>query len=140
MGGRMTLPGGGAYHASKYALEALSDALRFETRGFGIGVSVVAPGPVRTDFVEEATDAGTGDGPYAAFMRGVAERNATAYAGGRGTLSADDVAQVVVRAVEDTRPRARYTVGVVARYTAGARRALPTRVWDAALRRQYPTP
>ena len=72
MGGRMTLPGGGVYHASKYAVEALSDALRFETRGFGIAVSVVAPGPVRTGFAEEATTPGSATGPYAGFMRGVA--------------------------------------------------------------------
>ncbi|HEY1177641.1 MAG TPA: SDR family NAD(P)-dependent oxidoreductase [Phytomonospora sp.] len=140
MGGRMTLPGGGAYHASKHALEALSDALRFETRGFGLGVSVVSPGPVRTDFVDEATAPGEGEGPYADFMRGVAARNATAYSSGPGVLSADDVAAVVVRAVEDARPKPRYTVGFVARQLAGARRVLPTRVWDAALRQQYPTP
>ncbi len=140
MGGRMTLPGGGVYHASKYALEALSDALRFETRGFGIAVSVVAPGPVRTEFAEAATDPGSRPGPYAAFMRGVAARNASAYGGGRGLLDADEVAAVVVEAVESARPKARYPVGSVSRYTVGARRLLPTAVWDAALRRQYPTP
>ncbi len=141
MGGRMTLPGGGVYHASKYAVEALSDALRFETRGFGISVSVVAPGPVRTDFAEEATAARATDGPYAAFRRGVAARNATAYAAsGRGLLEADDVAEVVVEAVESERPRARYPVGAVSRQLVGARRLLPTRLWDAGLRRQYPTP
>jgi NADP-dependent 3-hydroxy acid dehydrogenase YdfG len=41
MGGRMTLPGGGIYHATKYAVEALSDALRFEVRGFGVDVIVI---------------------------------------------------------------------------------------------------
>src|SRR6185436_20497331 len=92
MGGRMTLPGGGVYHASKYAVEALSDALRFETRGFGIGVSVVAPGPVHTGFAEEATAVPEGAGPYAGFMRGVAERNSAAYdrPDARGTLAAED--------------------------------------------------
>ena len=140
MGGRTTLPGGGAYHASKYAVEALIDALRFETRGFGIGVSVVAPGPVMTGFAEDATRPGPGTGPYAGFMRAVAARNAAGYDGGRGTLSADDVADVVVRAVESARPKPRYPVGAVSRQVAGARRILPTRVWDALLRRQYPTP
>ena len=140
MGGRMTLPGGGVYHASKYAVEALSDALRFETRGFGIVVSVVAPGPVRTEFAEEATAPGSGQGPYAAFMRGVAETNSASYVGGRGLLDPDDVATVVVEAVESARPKARYPVGAVSRQLVGARRVLPTRLWDAALRRQYPTP
>jgi short-subunit dehydrogenase len=142
MGGRMTLPGGGVYHASKYAVEALSDALRFETRGFGIAVSVVAPGPVRTAFAEEATAVPTGDGPYAGFMRGVAERNAVAYErpDARGTLDAEDVAAVIVTALDATRPRARYPVGVVSRQLVGARKLLPTAVWDAGLRRQYPSP
>jgi NAD(P)-dependent dehydrogenase (short-subunit alcohol dehydrogenase family) len=140
MGGRMTLPGGGVYHASKYAVEALSDALRFETRGFGIAVSVVAPGPVRTEFAAEATAPRSGDGPYGAFMQGVSRTNARSYDGGRGLLEVDDVAQVVVEAVESDRPKARYPVGAVSRQLVGARRVLPTRLWDAALRRQYPTP
>jgi NAD(P)-dependent dehydrogenase (short-subunit alcohol dehydrogenase family) len=142
MGGRMTLPGGGVYHASKYAVEALSDALRFETRGFGIAVSVVAPGPVRTPFAEEATAVPTGSGPYAGFMRGVAARNSAAYdrPDARGTLDPEAVATVIVTALDAARPRARYPVGVVSRQVVGARRLLPTAVWDAALRRQYPTP
>jgi short-subunit dehydrogenase len=142
MGGRMTLPGGGVYHASKYAVEALSDALRFETRGFGIAVSVVAPGPVRTAFADAATAVPDGDGPYAAFRRGVAERNAAAYHDpkARGTLVPEDVAEVVVTVLESSRPKARYPVGFVSREVVGARRVLPTSVWDAMLRRQYPTP
>jgi short-subunit dehydrogenase len=142
MGGRMTLPGGGIYHASKYAVEALSDALRFETRGFGVGVSVVAPGPVHSGFAEEATAVPEGDGPYADFMRGVAARNSTAYhrPDARGILDADDVAEVIVAALQSSHPKARYPVGLVARQVVGARRLLPTALWDAALRRQYPTP
>src|SRR5215831_5227810 len=54
MGGRLTLPGGGFYHATKYAVEALSDALRFEVRGFGIDVIVIEPGPIKTRFGDTA--------------------------------------------------------------------------------------
>src|SRR5262245_150429 len=50
MGGRMTLPGGGFYHATKYAVEAISDALRFEVRGFGVDVVVIEPGAIKTEF------------------------------------------------------------------------------------------
>src|SRR4051795_4008846 len=50
MGGRFTFPGGGFYHATKYAVEAISDALRFEVRGFGIDVVIVEPGLIRTSF------------------------------------------------------------------------------------------
>jgi NADP-dependent 3-hydroxy acid dehydrogenase YdfG len=54
MGGRMTFPGGGLYHATKYAVEALSDALRFEVRGFGIDVVLIEPGLIVTKFAETA--------------------------------------------------------------------------------------
>src|SRR5215212_7492856 len=50
MGGRFTFPGGGYYHATKHAVEAISDALRFEVRGFGIDVVIVEPGLIRTGF------------------------------------------------------------------------------------------
>ena len=55
--GRVTLPGAGAYAASKYAIEAISDALRFEVRGFGVDVIVIEPGPIRTEFTASANTA-----------------------------------------------------------------------------------
>ncbi len=55
MGGRLTFPGGGYYHATKHALEAISDALRFELRGFGIAVILLEPGLITTEFGEAAT-------------------------------------------------------------------------------------
>ena len=55
MGGRLTFPGGGHYHATKHALEAISDALRFELRGFGIDVILLEPGLITTEFGEAAT-------------------------------------------------------------------------------------
>ena len=48
MGGKLTFPGGAYYHATKHAVEALSDALRFEVKGFGIDVIVIEPGPIKT--------------------------------------------------------------------------------------------
>ena len=78
MGGKLTFPGGGAYHASKHAVEALSDALRFEVAGFGVGVIVVEPGLITTRFGETAAgslaDAGSppaDGGPYASFNAAV---------------------------------------------------------------------
>src|SRR5215216_5171081 len=76
MGGKLTFPGGGFYHASKYAVEAISDALRFEARGFGVEVVVVEPGLIRTGFAQTAVssigDDGAKDGPYAGFEAAVA--------------------------------------------------------------------
>src|SRR3954454_23010169 len=57
MGANFTFPGGGFYHATKYAVEAISDALRFEVKGFGIDVVIVQPGIIRTGFADAATDA-----------------------------------------------------------------------------------
>ena len=55
MGGRLTFPGGGIYHATKYAVEAISDALRFEVRGFGVDVVLIEPGLIVTGFGEVAS-------------------------------------------------------------------------------------
>jgi NAD(P)-dependent dehydrogenase (short-subunit alcohol dehydrogenase family) len=54
MGGKLTFPGAGYYHASKHAVEAISDALRFEVEGFGVKVSVIEPGLIRTGFADTA--------------------------------------------------------------------------------------
>ena len=72
MGGRATLPGGAFYHASKYAVEAFSDALRMEVAQFGIEVVLIEPGPVKTPWNDVAAsslgDAASGSeaDPYAA--------------------------------------------------------------------------
>jgi NAD(P)-dependent dehydrogenase (short-subunit alcohol dehydrogenase family) len=80
MGGRLTFPGGGVYHASKYAVEALSDALRFEVKGFGVDVIVIEPGIIRTRFGETAVrefDAATRNpAPYAEYNPAVAQATA----------------------------------------------------------------
>src|SRR6266540_3639977 len=54
MGGKLTFPGGGIYHATKHAVEALSDALRFEVKGFGVDVVVIEPGLIKTGFADAA--------------------------------------------------------------------------------------
>jgi NADP-dependent 3-hydroxy acid dehydrogenase YdfG len=64
MGGRLTFPGGGFYHATKYAVEALSDALRFEVRGFGVDVILIEPGLITTGFggvAKESVERARGD-------------------------------------------------------------------------------
>src|SRR3954447_19981442 len=92
MGGKLVFPGGGIYHATKHAVEALSDVLRFEVKGFGIDVVVIEPGLIKTEFaagVERSIEEGTSaDGPYAAFNRHVVERTAEAYEGPMARLAA----------------------------------------------------
>ena len=144
MGGRLTFPGGGFYHASKYAVEALSDALRFEVRGFGVEVVVVEPGLISTGFARTAVGSmGQGDGPYASFDAGVARTTRENYE--RGPLAAlgggpEAVAETIERAISAARPRARYTVTPSARVLISARHLLPDRAWDGLLGLFYPRP
>ena len=72
MGGKLTFPGGGAYHATKHAVEAISDALRFEVKGFGVDVVVIEPGLIKTHFAEtaKATVDAPGRGPRRAARAG----------------------------------------------------------------------
>jgi len=144
MGGRMTLPGGAFYHATKYAVEALSDALRFEVSGFGIAVVLVEPGPIKTAFgptaLEGVRPLGTEDSPYAKFREVLAGH--LDYRGPIGALAGtpEAVAKVIEQAIAARRPRARYPVTLLARGFMGARRWLGARGFDAILRTQFPTP
>jgi NAD(P)-dependent dehydrogenase (short-subunit alcohol dehydrogenase family) len=138
MGGEITFPGGGAYHASKYALEALSDALRVEVRPFGVQVVVVQPGPVATSFGDNAADLGVYDrGPYGGLSRALAR--AIHEQTPRGSAP-EAVARVVVRAATTRRPATRYRVGAMSRGLVLGRRVVPDRTWDALMRSQFRDP
>jgi NAD(P)-dependent dehydrogenase (short-subunit alcohol dehydrogenase family) len=145
MGGRLTFPGGGFYHASKHAVEAISDALRFEVRGFGVDVVIVEPGLIRTSFAQTAVGSMSeeGEGPYASFEAGVARTTREHYE--RGPLAAlgggsEAVAAAIERAISTPRPRARYTVTPSAKLLISARRLLPDRAWDGLVGLFYPRP
>jgi NAD(P)-dependent dehydrogenase (short-subunit alcohol dehydrogenase family) len=144
MGGRLTLPGGAFYHATKYAVEALSDALRFEVKPFGIDVVVIEPGPIKTQFGDTAIDAirrvDAPGSPYASFNAVLAQRIREAYEGPMGRFAAEPVAvaHVIEKAITAERPRTRYPVTVAARVMMGLRRWLPDRAFDGFLRTQFP--
>jgi NADP-dependent 3-hydroxy acid dehydrogenase YdfG len=158
MGGRLTFPGGGYYHATKHALEAISDALRFELRGFGIDVILLEPGLIVTDFgnaatasmsevgADSETPAGSGESPqadpYANFNAAVGALTVGAYEGPMRMLGGgpDRVAKVIERAITRGHPPARITITPSAKLTIGMRRLLSDRAWDAAMRRQFPQP
>ena len=144
VGGRLTFPGGAHYHATKHAVEAFSDALRFETAGFGIRVSIIEPGLIKTAFGDTATAPTiTEDGPYAAFNAAVAKRVAGAYEGLMGKLAAagpQAVATVIDRAISSRNPASRYRVTAGAKMTIATRRLLPDRAWDTMMRMQFPRP
>jgi NAD(P)-dependent dehydrogenase (short-subunit alcohol dehydrogenase family) len=147
MGGRLTFPGGGYYHATKHAVEALSDALRFEVRCFGVDVIVIEPGLIRTGFGARAADsvgAAAGDnGPYSGFEKEVARASREVYE--KGPLARlgggpDTVARVIAKALAAERPKPRYTVTPSARLFLAAHALLGDRGWDRMLRSQFPEP
>ncbi|HUO74624.1 MAG TPA: oxidoreductase [Solirubrobacteraceae bacterium] len=144
MGGRLTFPGGGYYHATKYAVEAISDALRFEVRGFGVDVILIEPGLIVTRFGDAATATvpARGEGAYAHFNDTVAKVTTNAYKGPMAKLGAgpEVVAEKIARALESDRPKPRYPVTASARLLITQRRLTPDRVWDLMMRTQFPTP
>jgi short-subunit dehydrogenase len=134
--GRIPAPILGAYHASKYALEALSDALRMEVAGFGVRVVVVEPGTIRTEFASralaEATAARGASTRYAAVYARTSELEA------RFDRLASDPAPVVraiVRACTARRPAARYVAPRRFLLLIMLVRLLPTCWLDAVMRR-----
>jgi NAD(P)-dependent dehydrogenase (short-subunit alcohol dehydrogenase family) len=147
MGGRLTFPGAGHYHATKHALEAISDALRFEVRGFGVDVILLEPGLITTEFGHAATASmadvdGSPDDPYAHFNAAVAAVTAGAYTGPMRHLGAgpERVARVIERAITRSHPPGRITITPSAKLSIATRRLLSDRAWDAAMRRQFPQP
>ncbi len=132
MGGKLTTPLGGWYHATKYAVEALSDALRMELRPFGIDVVVIEPGCIRTAWWAIAADhleATASGSAYADQIRAVAgtmrsESNQRRYS------APAVIARTIGKIVTARRPRTRYAVGFMARPLIAARRILPDRAFD----------
>jgi NAD(P)-dependent dehydrogenase (short-subunit alcohol dehydrogenase family) len=151
MGGKLVFPGGGAYHASKYAVEALSDAMRFELRGFGVRVVIIEPGLITTSFGETAagsladtgppSDASATD-PYASFNAAVGAATVGVYDGPMKRLGGgpDTVAKTIERAISSPNPKPRYKVTASARLALGQRALLTDRAWDRIMRSQFPTP
>ncbi|KOP22553.1 short-chain dehydrogenase [Hapalosiphon sp. MRB220] len=142
IGGTFTTPGNGAYHASKYAVESFTDALRYEVQPFGVDVVLIQPTGVRTAFVEKlyALMPQTGsDSPYAAFKRNIEAQIQQMFRGNSwGILTPEDVAKVIVRATLVRRPQTRYQVGLGGKIFFWVRRLLPDRAWDALMSRMFP--
>ena len=133
MGGRIWMPIGGWYHATKHALEVLSDALRVETRPFGINVVVVQPGAIQSEWAGIAVDnlekTGKGSvyrdsiGPMARALRNYGK-----------AASPDVVAAAVARAVQSPRPKRRYATPMDAKALIFLHWLLPDSLYEALLK------
>jgi NAD(P)-dependent dehydrogenase (short-subunit alcohol dehydrogenase family) len=141
MNGTLALPMVGAYSASKFALEALSNALRIELRPWNIPVTVIRPGQVGTAIFDKARVAlqersqqippelQLGYGPLFARCATLNER------GARGATSPDKVAKAVLKALRARRPRFHYIVGADAIWLDIALDTLPTRLLNRLIAR-----
>jgi NAD(P)-dependent dehydrogenase (short-subunit alcohol dehydrogenase family) len=136
VGGRMVFPLGGVYHATKFALEALSTALRMELRQFGIRVSVIEPGYIKTEFTATTMSLlrkyVRDESPYANALRvGASADEAVA----RFAVGPGSVARAIEHAATSRWPRARYVAPFYNALGPWLLRALPTWLTDWAFRR-----
>jgi short-subunit dehydrogenase len=138
-GGRFTSPGAGAYHISKYGVEALSLALRAEVKQFGVRVVLIDPTAVRTKFLDaQRTAMGQSyadDDPYGEFKRRYAETTRALTEMPVVMVDDDTVARAVVRVVEAKNPKPRYIVGASGKASVLARLLLTDRMWDRVVMR-----
>lgn len=136
IGGKVAMPMGGWYHASKFALEALSDSLRAEVKQFGIDVVVIEPGGVRSEWADIAVEHGlknSGEGAYSTM--------AGKFAGLQKTFAhrlAEPmvIARIVLKALLACRPKTRYAAGFMAGPVLTMRRLLPDRLMDKLMLNQ----
>jgi len=148
MGGKLVFPGGGFYHATKYAVEAISDALRYEVKGFGVDVVLIEPGLIVTNFggtaagsIGNGSEEGQADA-YEKFNKAVGDATAGIYEGPAAKLGGppEAVAKVIDKAISSKRPRPRYTVTPSAKLLMTQRRLMTDRMWDRMMRTQFPRP
>jgi NAD(P)-dependent dehydrogenase (short-subunit alcohol dehydrogenase family) len=142
--GRLSLPMGGAYHASKHAVEAFSDALRYEIKPYGVAVSLVEPGPVKTSWATTAASSivihdETEDDPYAELKSSTTRALVGMTQGFNAHFSStpQSIARVILRAANSSRPRSRYRVGLLTNVVLALRWLLPDRIFDLVISRTF---
>jgi NAD(P)-dependent dehydrogenase (short-subunit alcohol dehydrogenase family) len=143
MGGKIYEPLGSWYHATKFAVEGMSDSLRLEVSPFGIDVVLIEPGGMATEWGGIAADSlieASSGTAYADQAPGVAKLLRSMDTKPRPSASPDRIAKAVVRAATAARPRARYLLGPGAKPLVTAKAVLPTRAFDAMMGRVFGTP
>lgn len=140
MAGRITMPLGAWYHATKYALEAFSDALRMEVEEFGIDVVIIEPGSIKTpwgliaaDHLEESSR----NGVYAEQAQRVAANMRRLYSPSSNLSEPKVISRTILRALEARRPKTRYLVGFGAKPSVFLHTVLPDRLFDKVARRIF---
>ena len=137
VGGKIWTPLGSWYHATKFAVEGLSDSLRLETKNFGIKVVVIEPGSIATEWSgisAETLDAASSGGAYTSLAKSVSAffRSTT-----RKKSDPSVVADIIATAVTSARPKTRYAVGQNATRILIARKLLSDRAVDNQIMKSF---
>jgi len=135
VGGKIYEPLAGWYHATKFALEGLSDCMRLELKGFGIDVIVVQPGPIRSEWGDIASDnlmKTSGSGPYRNIAKGMMNNFKNFYTEKRSSPS-DEVARIIYKSVASKKPKTRYPAGKGASMILLGRKLFSDKIFDEAM-------
>jgi len=133
VGGKVHTPFGGWYHASKFAVEGLSDCLRTETAEFGIDVVVVEPGGIKTEWgviAAENLKKTSGKGAYSKMANRIAEGMMKMYRTGKGLSPSSLISDVIVKAASVKKPKTRYLIGANAKSAFLMKIILSDRAYD----------
>ena len=136
IGGKLSMPFGGWYHASKFALEALSDSLRNEVSSFGVDVIVIEPGGVESEWAEISVNNLEKNSSETAYKL-MAEKFA---AGMRKTINKNAkaivIAKLIYKAITASKPKTRYSAGYMAKTALMAKKLLSDHMFDKAMMSQ----
>lgn len=134
--GKIYTPFGGWYHATKHALEGLSDCLRLETEPFGVYTVIVEPGGIKTEWGIIAADnlkKTSSNGAYAAEATRSADSMKKLYSGD-GLTEPAAIAKVILKAVTAKKPKTRYAAGYMSGPALALRKILTDRLFDKMVR------
>jgi len=135
MGGKIYTPMGGWYHATKFAVEVLSDSMRFETKPFGIDVIIIEPGAIKTEWSDIAMDGlfeTSGDTAYSEMAQKLATMIKSTY---ENPKASDPIviAKVILKAITAKKPKTRYVAGHLAKPFLFLRWLLTDKMYDRLL-------
>ncbi|SEL00149.1 oxidoreductase [Parapedobacter koreensis] len=137
IGGKFATPYGGWYHASKFALEGLSDALRNEVKPFGIDVVVIEPGGVKSEWGQLAYDNLIKSSRQSAYRETIDKLAGFLEKAGEKNVEPMVIAELIREAIEAKRPKFRYVAGYMAKQLVIVRKLLPDRLFDRVIMGQF---
>lgn len=135
--GKVVAPYGGWYHSSKFALEALSDALRLEVKQFGIDVVVIEPGVIKTEFGNHAKEnllKFSGNSVYAQGAKATGVAFDKMFNNGHDPVV---ITRLVFKAIESRKPKTRYHAGYMAGLSLFARKIFSDKIFDKIIQMQF---